>query len=121
MKLILDKACNKYGAQMGRHNKLPVDVNAPIKLYMQKLKMVDSDYDEFGAYWGCGWGVNHIYCAFLPIMKQGITLKASNPADNGVFEFYTGENSVEVFVRASDRESAKDSVRQFLINARFYN
>jgi len=95
MKLILDKACNKYGAQMGRRNELPVDVNAPVKLQMQKLRMVDSDYDQGGAYWGCGWGVNHIYCAFA--------------------------DGIKIFVRANNREDAKDSVQQFLINARFYN
>ena len=93
MNLILDSGSSKYGAQMGRRNVLPADVNAPIKLRMEKLRWVDGDYDQFGAYWGGGSGDN-VYCAHTPANR--------------------------VFVRSNSRANAKEKVRAILSKARFF-
>lgn len=89
-----EKICR--GAKMGRPNILPPDLNAPIKLRMEKLKWVDGDYDIAGCYWGGGSG-DFIYCAW---------------ADN-----------VQIFVRAKSRKEAKELVRVWveLPNATFFN
>jgi len=92
MKLILSNGSSPRGAQMGRRNILPNDINAPIKLRMERLKWVDGDYDQWGAYWGRS--ETDVYCAW--------------------------NEEVQVFVRATIRSSAKLSVRDILPNATFY-
>lgn len=51
---------SKFGAPMGRREDAVEDFEGPV--YLQKVPMVDGDYDEGGAYWG-GGGVP-IYCAW---------------------------------------------------------
>ena len=93
-KLTLSRRDCKFGAPMGRANELPTDTNSPSKLQMEKLKWVDGDYTKDGTYWG--HGDNNIYCAF------------------------GGEESVKIFVRAMNRQDAKDKVRGILPNVKFY-
>jgi hypothetical protein len=83
------------GSQMGRRNELPADTNEPIKLRLEKLRLVDGDYDQWGAYWGGGHGSLPIYCAWNRL--RGVT----------------------VFVRAQDRVAAKAHVLKLLPNATF--
>ena len=94
MKLNLSKACSERGADMGRPNRLPQDVNALIKLRMERLKWVDGDYDEKGAYWGNSSGAS-IYCAYM--------------------------SNVQIFVRAKSRKDAKSLVRDILPAATFFH
>lgn len=94
-RLNLSNVSSKYGAQMGRRNVLPTNPDAPIKLRMERLKWVDGDYDQWGAYWGHG---TPLYCAW------------------GEDE----QTQVYVFVRAPDRQSAKEQVRKQLPQATFY-
>lgn len=96
-KLTLPKGYSQYGAQMGRPDQMPVNQNAPIKLQMERLKWVDGDYDQSGAYWGGGNG-DWIYCAHGE----------------------DAEVAVKVFVRAVSREHAKTLVRKSLPFASFY-
>lgn len=93
-KLSLPMRSCKYGAPMGQSNQLPDDCSAPIKLQMEKLKWIDHDYICDGTYFGGGSG-DYIYCAF---------------ADN-----------VKIFVRAENRNKAKEEIRDLVPNARFYN
>jgi hypothetical protein len=99
-KLTLSHACSKYGAQMGRPNTLPfqyMGTNAlPIKLQMERLQWVDGDYDQNGCYWGYTNGTD-IYCA------------------------WNSEAEAQVFVRASNRQNAKELVREHFPKARFFN
>lgn len=92
-KLILRRACSKYGAEMGRRSIYPDDADAPIKLHLECLRWYDGDYDKAGAYWGSG---KHVFCAF------------------------TEDNSVQIFKRAGTRAGAKELIRSDLPNARFY-
>jgi hypothetical protein len=89
------KVCT--GTQMGRRNELPSDSNEAVKLRLERLRFVDGDYDQWGAYWGGGPDVLPIYCAW------------------GDSE----ENQVRVFVRAQDRVAAKAHVLKLLPNATF--
>lgn len=61
--LKLSEVSNRYGAPMGRRNELPDDIEAPITLTLERLKFVDGDYDEGGAYWGYVPG-SAIFCAW---------------------------------------------------------
>lgn len=88
----LEKGCTKYGAQMGRRNRTDQYESEPLRLY--RLQWVDGDYDEGGAYWGNSGGTS-IYRA---VDKTGAT---------------------EIFARASNREEAKELVREELPNAIF--
>lgn len=101
MKLVLSKAYSERGADMGRRNLLPeqTDPSPPIKLRMEKLRWVDGDYDQGGAYWGYN-GCNDVYCAWG---EWGIPFKP-----------------VQIFVRALTRAEAKTAVREFLPRAKFY-
>ena len=86
-----EKICR--GAKMGRPNILPLDINAPIKLRLEKLRLVDGDYDVEGCYWGGSAG-SFIYCAWLP--------------------------TIQIFVRAKNREAAKQLVKEELYNVTFF-
>lgn len=100
MKPILPSGSSARGAQMGRSNILPTNINEPIKLRMEKLRWVDGDYDQFGAYWGAG---NDIYCAYAYV---------NEPID---YDF-----SVCIFVRAPHRTAAKMLVRDKMPEVIFY-
>lgn len=83
---------------MGRPNVLPDDRWLPCKLRLVRLRMVDYDYDEGGAYWG-------------------------GPSTHGAMYRAIGDCGdvrAEVFVRATTRQEAKARVRERLPNARFY-
>lgn len=99
MKLILSKACSKYGAQMGRRDMLPADPRKPIKLHLQRLPMVDGDYDRGGAYWGC-WS------------REFGGMWAAWGEDE--------ETQVQVFTRATTRGGAKNLVLMSIPGAKFY-
>lgn len=89
-----NKICT--GSQMGRRNFLPQDLNTPIKLEVQRLKWVDGDYDEGGAYWGGGNG-------------------------DTIF-FFHGEDSeeqIELYVRAKSMKQATEKMKEILPNATF--
>lgn len=80
------------GAKMGRSDVLPEN-NNPIKLYLQKMEMVDYAYDMGGAYWGTGLP---LYCAF-----------SNNPF-------------VQIFIRANNRNDAKSIICEKLPFVSFY-
>jgi len=71
-------ASSKWGADMGRQDVLP---DGPTRLHLERVPMVDGDYDPGGAYWG-GYPSNPLYVAW-------------------------NEDGAQIFVRASDRERAK--------------
>ena len=82
-----------YGADMGRRNSIPPDLNTASYLHLNKLQWVDGDYDVGGAYWGGGQGDN-VYWAYGE----------------------TATEQIEVFVRATSREEAKLEVKRTLQN-----
>ena len=90
------------GAQMGRSDNMPHpgnnDLEAPWKLHLVRLRWVDGDYDEGGAYWGGGQG-DSIFWAYGDV----------------------GDTAAEIFVRARTRAEAKAKVRARLLGARFFN
>lgn len=83
------------GSQMGRRNNLPEDRTTAGKLQMERLRMVDGDYDAGGAYWGSG---TPLYCAHGDL----------------------AEVNAQVFVRGTTREAAKAAVRAILPNVTFH-
>lgn len=82
------------GSMMGRRNILPEFPAKPHKLRLVRLRWVDSDYDQGGAYWG-NTGRDSVYWA-------------------------EGEEC-RVFVRAVNRAEAKAKVRELVPGATFYN
>lgn len=97
MKIKLPNGSSMYGAQMGRSNSIPQDISTCKKLYLQRLKWVDGDYDEGGAYWGGMMG-DYVYCA------------------HGESE----TEQVRIFVRGIDRTDAKEEVRIIVPHIKFY-
>lgn len=85
------------GSQMGRRNILPENRSEPCKLRLERLRFVDGDYDQWGAYWGNN-GCNSVWCAW------------------GDCE----EIQAFVFVRAISRNEAKELVREKLPQVKFY-
>ncbi len=83
-----NRACAKYGAQMGRMNQ---NQGAPEKLRLQQVKFIDGDYDRGGAYWG-GCPSDPLWCAFSDKETKN-------------------DPPIMIFVRAKSREEAKDKVR----------
>ena len=98
MKTKLTHAASKYGAQMGRPNRIPKDITKSTKLDYEKLKWVDGDYDQGSAYWG-------------RVIKNGI----------GDYIYrVTGETEteqVEIFVRAKTLKEAKKQVAELLLTS----
>ena len=101
MRYGFDKDGNRIctGAMMGRGNTLPDNPNIPCKLRMVKSDWVDGDYDQGGCYWGNTHDGISIYWAFGDC----------------------GEVRTEVFVRARNRQEAKEAVREHLPLATFFN
>ena len=97
--LRLEDVGSRYGAPMGRWEELPANRNATGKLQLRRVRFVDRDYDEGGAYWGnvTGWALWH----------------AEGDLDGEEF-------TTRVFQRAANRAAAKDGIRERLPNVRFY-
>ena len=74
---------------MGRRNQAEPDNGEPCPLYLQRLRMIDGDYDTGGAYWG-GTPGQPMWCAF------------------------SADLSVMIFTRAATREEAKRAVDEQL-------
>lgn len=109
MKIKLSYIPAPYGAQCGRMNNIPVRLNTPAKLHMERLRWISGDYDQGGCYWGRVW-VND------KSIKWG-TFK--NSLD--VYYASSAEHGIEIFVRATSHKNAKKEVRKILRKARFYN
>jgi len=92
MKPKLTNVSGKYGAPMGRSNRL---TKLPVKLYLERLVFQDCCYDKGGAYWG---GPDTLY-------------RACGEDDN---------EQVECFVRALSRKEAKVEVLRFMPQATFF-
>ena len=83
---------------MGRSTLID-DCSAFVRLHLYRMRLVDGDYDNGGAYWGggnavVGW-MYHAYDVF--------------PAP-----------TTQLFVRARSREEAKQLVRHAVKNASFF-
>lgn len=95
-KIKLEDVSSKYGAPMGRRdNATEPDTEGPFQL--QRMRWVDHDYDEGGAYWGQN-GCNHMYVAQADGMEE----------------------VQRCFVRGQNRAEAKAEVRKIFKKARFY-
>jgi len=97
LKTKLSKVDCSRGAPMGRSDSIPDDIETAGKLYLEKLNLVDGDYDQGGSYWGY-------------------------VLDNDVYRA-TGETqteTVEIFVRAKDRDDAKEKVKEKFREAKFF-
>jgi hypothetical protein len=98
MKRKLPDVSSREGSQMGRRSVPATDKLFPHKMYLVKLKWVDGDYDEGGAYWGNNCNGASIYWAY-------------GEDDQIRFEY---------FVRAMTRAQAKWYVKKEYPNAKFY-
>lgn len=88
------KAYSSWGADMGRCENLS-DALAVKKVRLQMVPLDSGGYDPGGAYWGSG---PRLYVAW----------------GDGT------EEVQEIFMRARDREEAKDEVQSVFKNAKFY-
>ena len=86
------------GAAMGRRSWRGARPETPVKCYLRRLRWVDGDYDEQGAYWG-----------YVP----GTSIYWAN--------FDIGDTNEDIFVRATSREDAKAQILQQLSRATFFN
>lgn len=92
----LPNVSSSRGAPMGRRNNV-TEPDFPVKFRLERMQLVDGDYDNGGAYWGVVYGLS-MWTAW------------------GM-----GENEEqEMFVRASTRDDAKALVRREFISARFW-
>lgn len=115
MKLTI--ACSARGADMGRPEHTPSRLNArdgqPLRL--QKLKWVDYDYDQGGAYWGrampgdADFGTS-IYWAHADPLDEA-------PADGIPCDDW--EDPIDLYVRGKSRADAKARLRQRFSHLRF--
>lgn len=94
------------GSKMGRRDVWPEDLQAPVKLHLWLLPLVDSGqcYDQGGAYWGC-----------------------NSPQGGFMYIAYSSDmKSVRIFLRGHGktskqrREDAKQQIRKRLPNVTFY-
>lgn len=92
----LSNVSSNRGAPMGRGD-TDTEPYFPVKFRLERMQMVDGDYDNGGAYWG-GYPSDPMWVAW------------------GMAEY----EEQECFVRAKTREEAKALVRQQFPNARFY-
>jgi hypothetical protein len=81
---------------MGRDDTRHPDPDSPLKFYLVRLKWVDGDYDEGGAYWGYSLLTGDIYRAV------------------------STDGKAEMFVRARSRGTAKAAIREKYPHATFF-
>lgn len=95
----------QYGAPMGRQNKDAWDTTKPYKIYLQRMKMSRCGaYDEGGAYWGC----SDFRAGIFPMWRYEI-------------KPYPGmKEPAYGFLRAKDREDAKQQILEVYPNAKFF-
>lgn len=92
------------GSQNGRPDIIPLSISqtlSPVKLHLERLKWVDGDYDQGGAYWGCPGRGMYVYCAW------------GHWGPNDLF--------VQVFVKTVSRIDAKRLVRNKIATATFFH
>jgi hypothetical protein len=100
MKLKLEKMSCKYGAPMGRQNRLPCCTTHSIKLHIERMNLTNGNcYDNGFAYWGSG--DRPMYVAWRDRDHNSV-------------------QAVRVYVRGLNREDAKNEVRKVLPNAKFF-
>jgi len=102
MSVKLSTVHSQYGAPMGRSQKHPDDRQAPMKFYLERIRLNNGGYDEGGAYWGCGLPLYLLREADLPPHEK-------RPSD-----------LVCEYLRASDRDDAKARVIAQYPNATFF-
>lgn len=95
----LSEASSPTGAAMGRLTILPRDPKARAVFYLSRVRLDTGGYDQGGAYWGIG---DPLYRA----------LSAEDIGEN--------DEHVELFVRASSRDYAKDAIKARVPGATFY-
>ena len=100
------KVCR--GARMGRSFILPVP-GTIVKFRLYRLRFVDGDYDQGGAYWGSPANVWRAVS-----IEQGSWISNWDGSLQKDFKHY------EVFVRANSREEAKQKVCSLSPRAKFY-
>ena len=84
------------GANMGRMNWGMNDhYKRPMMMYLQRVRLVDGDYDLGGAYWG-------------------------GPPSLPLFCAWAEDDEARVFVRAKDHNAAKLEVKEYFPNAQFF-
>ena len=84
------------GAPMGRADwGLIEHRERPMMMYLQRVRLIDGDYDLGGAYWG-GHPDEPLFCAWAECVEA------------------------RVFIRAKDRTLAKREVKKHFINAKFF-
>ena len=110
-KLVLSCGSSPQGAQMGRRNILSATPPASLKLHLTRLRWVDGDYDQFGAYWGRSPAAGDVYCA-----QSEVELPWVSNWDGSIV---TEPRRVEIFVRATNRRAAKAGVREVFAVTKF--
>ena len=76
---------------------MPPSKGATPKVSLRRLRWVDHDYDQWGAYWGGGMG-DFIWWG----------------------QYEDADECKDIFVRAFSRDEAKDKVREEIPLAKFY-
>lgn len=103
-----EKIC--LGAKHGRPDIIPHGLHEegaePVKLHLERLKWVDGDYDQGGAYWGHSNNPKEE-------ASKDVYIAWGKWTDNFVF--------VQAFVRARNRKTAKALVRGKIRNAKFFH
>lgn len=101
LRLPIHKGCSARGADMGRRNL----IGEPAKLYLQRVRFVDSCYDPGGAYWGLPC---NLWCAFADgedlnaatmIFVRARTREEAKKAAMGVIDQRTGDTALWSFRR----------------------
>lgn len=88
------KVGSMYGSPMGRTRCLG-DGISPCKLHLERIRLNMGGYDSGGAYWGTG---TPLYVA----------------------HGYDDREAIQIFVRASNRQEAKETVQRERKNVSFY-
>lgn len=92
----LSSVSSRCGAPMGRSDAV-TDPDYPVKFRLERMQMIDNDYDNGGAYWG-GYPSDPMWVAW------------------GMAEY----EEQEVFIRAKTREEARSAIVGVFINASFW-
>lgn len=104
-KVVAPAVWSMYGAPVGRRDQRG-DPAYPYRFHLFKMRMVDHDYDVGGAYWGGPTSAGAMYAAYAPAFWDE--------------EVQAVEDGALHYIRAKNRQHAKEQILAIYPNARFY-
>lgn len=107
------------GASLGRASCLQVDPDSAPKIHLAGIRLDSGGYDPGGAYWGVGGWLWEAWTDDGAFYMTGRVYSGTDERKEAVRRLIA-QGEAMPSSRATDRETAKQEIREEIPNARFY-